>query len=100
MTCEPVVFELLRAASKTSRNKVEMQLMLLPIVPTPTRLWADAANIGQKCLGRGLTPPAMDLLIAQVCIANDVELLTFDQHFAGIARVTPLRTTLLDRMLK
>ena len=100
MICEPVQFELLRAAPAAARKKIEAHLELLPLAPTPHGLWRDAARLGQKCIGRGLLPPAMDLLIAQVCLDHDLELVTFDQHFADIARVSPLRARILDRALK
>ena len=100
MICEPVLFELLRAAPAAARKKVEAHLELLPIASTPHGLWRDAAQLGQKCIGRGLLPPAMDLLIAQVCLHHDLELVTFDQHFVDIARLTPLRARILNRALK
>ena len=59
-----------------------------------------AAQLGQKCLGRGFVPPAMDLLIAQICLDHNVELVTLDQHFAEIARVSPLRVRIPDSALK
>jgi hypothetical protein len=31
---------------------------------------------------------------------HDLELVTFDQHFADIARLTPLRARILNRALK
>jgi predicted nucleic acid-binding protein len=100
MICEPVLFELLGAASAAPRKKIEAHLGLLPLAPTPHELWSDAARLGQKCIGRGLLPPAMDLLIAQVCLDHDLELVTSDQHFADITRVSPLRARILDRALK
>lgn len=100
MLCEPVIFELLRATPAAARKKVQTQLDLLPVARTPHRLWRDAAELGQKCLRRGFLPPAMDLLIAQVCLDHNLELITFDQHFAEIARVSPLRVRTLDRTLK
>jgi predicted nucleic acid-binding protein len=100
MLCEPVLFELLRATPAAARKKVQAQLELLPLVRTPHRLWRDAAQLGQKCLGRGFMPPAMDLLIAQVCLDHNLELITFDQHFADISRVSVLRVRILDRDLK
>lgn len=98
--CEPVLFELLRATPAVSRKNVQTQLELLPLVRTPDGLWRSAAQLGQKCVGRGFVPPAMDLLIAQVCLDHSLELITFDQHFADIARVSPLRIRILDRALK
>jgi predicted nucleic acid-binding protein len=100
MLCEPVLFELLRATPAAARKNVQAQLELLPFVRTPHRLWRDAAQLGQKCLRRGFVPPAMDLLIAQVCLDHNLELVTFDQDFAEIARVSPLRLRILDRALK
>jgi predicted nucleic acid-binding protein len=100
MLCEPVLFELLRATPAAARKNVQSQLELLPLVRTPHRLWRDAARLGQKCLGRGFVPPAMDLLIAQVCLDHDLELVTFDQHFTDIARVSALRIRILNRALK
>lgn len=100
MVCEPVLFELLRATPAAARKNVQAQLELLPLVPSPRRLWLDAAQLGQKCVGRGLVPPAMDLLIAQLCLDQSLELITFDQHFADIARVSPLRVRILDRASK
>jgi predicted nucleic acid-binding protein len=100
MVCEPVLFELLRAAPANARAKVQAQLQLLPLAPTSHRLWRDAARLGQNCLGRGFIPPAMDLLIAQVCLDHNLELVTFDQHFSDIARVSSLRAKILDRVLK
>jgi predicted nucleic acid-binding protein len=100
MLCEPVLFELLRAAPAAARKNVQAQLQLLPLVRTPHHLWRSAAQLGQKCLGRGIVPPAMDLLIAQICLDHNLELVTFDQHFADIARVSTLRVKILDRTLK
>ena len=100
MICEPVLFELLRAAPAAARKKVAVHLELLPIASTPHGLWRDAAQLGQKCIGRGLLPPTMDLLIAQVCLHHDLELVTFDQYFVDIGRLTPLRARILNRPLK
>jgi predicted nucleic acid-binding protein len=100
MLCEQVLFELLCATPAAARKNVQAQLELLPLAPTARRLWRDAAKLGQKCLGRGFVPPAMDLLIAQVCLDHNLELITFDQHFGEIARISPLRVRILDRTSK
>jgi predicted nucleic acid-binding protein len=100
MICEPVLFELLRATPAAARKNVQAQLDLLPLVRTPHGLWRSAAQLGQQCLLRGVVPPAMDLLIAQVCLDHNLELVTFDEHFADIARVSALRVRISDRALK
>ena len=95
-----VLFELLRATPAAARRNIQAQLDLLPVVRTPHRLWGDAAQLGQQCLRHGAVPPAMDLLIAQVCLDHNLELVTFDQHFADIARVSSLRVRILERALR
>jgi predicted nucleic acid-binding protein len=39
----------------------------------------------------GITAGTVDLLIAQISIANDLPLFTLDTHFTAIARHSPLR---------
>jgi predicted nucleic acid-binding protein len=53
--------------------------------------------LGQKCVDNGFLPPAIDLLIAQVCLHHDVPLITFDAHFQQIAEVSPLKVDLVRR---
>ena len=96
MLCEPVLFELRRATPAAARRNVQSQLDLFPLAPTSRGLWHDAAQLGQKCLGRGFVPAAMDLLIAQVCLDQNLELITFDRDFAEIARVSSLRVRVVD----
>jgi predicted nucleic acid-binding protein len=70
--CEPVAFELLRAVPKRYRARTETFIATVPILPTPGELWSAARVLGQKCLDRGFLPPAIDLLIAQVCLHRSV----------------------------
>lgn len=97
--CEPIVFELLRAIPKRDRIRTEALLATAPVLPTPSELWSAARVLGQKCLDRGLLPPAIDLLIAQVCIHHDVALITFDAQFQQIAEVSSLKVDLLRRSM-
>jgi predicted nucleic acid-binding protein len=53
--------------------------------------------LGQKCVDKGFLPPAIDLLIVQVCLHHDVELITFDAHFQRIAKVSLLKVDLVRR---
>jgi predicted nucleic acid-binding protein len=95
--CEPVAFELLRAVPKRDRARTETLIATVPVLPTPSELWSAARVLGQKCLDRGFLPPAIDLLIAQVCLHHSVPLITFDAHFRQIAEVSSLKTDLLSR---
>jgi predicted nucleic acid-binding protein len=96
-TCEPVTFEILRAVPKRDRTRTEALIATLPVLSTPGSLWSAARVLGQKCLDKGFFPPAMDLLIAQVCLHHDVSIVTFDAHFRQIAEVSPLSVEVLRR---
>ena len=49
-----------------------------------------AAGIGMALRHRGVTAPAIDLLIAAAAISGDREVWHQDRHFEAIARVVPL----------
>ena len=95
--CEPVRLEILRAALRTDRRRVEETFATLPMMSTPPHIWQQAMSLGQSCLDEGLQPPSMDLLIASVCLHHGIEIVTFDTHFADIAKVSPLKVRLLKR---
>jgi predicted nucleic acid-binding protein len=94
---EPVAFEVLRYASDEEASQLHEQFRLLPVLPTPANLWRLAAELGQTCRKRGLSPGAMDLLISSVTIHHVAELVTFDDDFQKIASVSNLRVKLLVR---
>ena len=95
--CEPVVFELLRAVPKRDRPRTEALMTTVPVLPTPGELWSTARVLGQKCADKGFLAPAIDLLIAQVCLYHDAALITFDAQFQQIAEVSPLKVELVRR---
>ena len=95
--CEPVSFELLRAVPKHDRARTEALMATVPLLSTPSELWSAARVLGQKCVDKGFLPPAIDLLIAQICLHHDVPLITFDAHFQQIAEVSPLKLDLVRR---
>ena len=95
--CEPVVFEILRAAPAAQRAPIEHLFSLLPVLETPGRLWPDACRLGQKCAKAGFAVGSMDLLIAQVCIHHAARLVTLDRQFKQIAEVSTLSLLLLQR---
>ena len=69
------------------------------MLSTPASVWVDAAALGQTCRREGLTPGALDLIIATVAVHHDAELMTFDGDFERIAGVSELRVTRLQRPL-
>src|SRR5687767_824570 len=95
--CEPVRFEILSAALRRERRQIEETFQTLPLLASPANLWLAATSLGQQCLDRGLQPRSLDLLIAAICLHHAAELVTFDAHFAQIARICPLRVNLLPR---
>jgi predicted nucleic acid-binding protein len=95
--CEPVIFELLRAVPRRDRTRTEALIGTVPLLPTPNDLWNTARVLGQKCTDNGFLPPAIDLLIAQICIHHNAPILTFDAHFQQIGKVSSLKVDLLER---
>jgi predicted nucleic acid-binding protein len=53
--------------------------------------------LGQKCREKGISAGSLDLLIASVAIHHQAELITFDEDFSAIARISTLNVTLLTR---
>ena len=95
--CEPVIFELLRAVPKRDRARTEALLATVPVLPTPVDVWLSARILGQKCIDAGFLPPAIDLLIGQVCLHHKVSITSFDTHFQQIAKISSLQANLLVR---
>jgi predicted nucleic acid-binding protein len=95
--CEPVRFEILRAALPSERRQIEETFATLPLASTPPDLWRQSELLGQQCLAAGTQPLAMDLLIAQICLAHEFEIVTFDKDFGNIAKVCRLKVRLLNR---
>jgi predicted nucleic acid-binding protein len=75
----------------------EEQLRTIPLLPSPTTLWTDAAALGRRCREHGLTPGSLDLLIAAAAMHHGAHLLTFDTDFEQIARVSNLQVNRLRR---
>lgn len=95
--CEPILCELLRAASSSQRALMRQHLNTIPVLPTPATLWTDAIQLGQVCEDSGTRTGALDLLIATVCIHHDAELITFDKQFGAMAKASKLRAQILTR---
>ena len=95
--CEPVRFEILSAALRGERKQIEETFSTMPILSAPANLWRAATVLGQRCIDEGVQPRSMDLLIAIICLHHEAELVTFDNHFAQIAKACPLKILLLIR---
>ena len=62
----------------------------LPLI-TPTRAnHVEAATLRNNCRRRGVHVGTIDALLASLCIAHDLVMLSTDRDFAGITESTPL----------
>jgi len=61
-------------------------------IPITKEVWLGAASLDIPCGANGITVPLPDLLIAQVAIAEKLELWHADEHFEEIKRVVPFET--------
>ncbi len=95
--CEPVLCELLRSAARDERSLIERHFATMPLLTTQPTLWREATQLGQQCSDSGLLVGALDLLIATVCLHHRATLVTFDEHFAAIAKLCGLPTAVLTR---
>ena len=74
-----------------SRSAILEGFRALPWL-TPRRTdYIAAADLRNACRRRGVQIETVDALIAQLCIANDLTLLTTDQDFTHLARHAPLK---------
>lgn len=55
--------------------------------PTPLTRFEEAAQIYLRCRDAGVTPSAVDCLVAACAIAHDIQLVHNDSDFNHIARV-------------
>jgi predicted nucleic acid-binding protein len=94
---EPVVFELLRHATRAESSALRQQCQTLPLLPTPPDLWEQATDLGQACRKKGIAVLSIDLLIAAIAIHHDAEVITLDSDFERIASAISLRVKLLVR---
>jgi tRNA(fMet)-specific endonuclease VapC len=53
--------------------------------------YKEAGLIGFELAKKGITIGTVDLLIAQLCLENDLTLFTLDQHFKTIGNHYPLK---------
>lgn len=95
--CEPIICEILRSGPATERAIIERYFSTVLVLPTPATLWREATRLGQACHDAGVHVGALDLLIATVCLHHAAVLVTFDQAFNGIAKVSRMRVNVLQR---
>ena len=93
-TCPAIAHEFLRGTQSAKKYQLARDTMMATEMldsPTPFKRFEEAAILYSQCRGEGITPSAMDCLIAACAIANRVPLLHQDADFDDIARVTKLQ---------
>ena len=91
MTTGMIYLELLRGFTRpASRTTIEQSFAALPFIEPARADYAAAADLCVTCRRAGVPFESVDALIAQVCIANDLTLLTVDADFTLAARHVPV----------
>ena len=88
--CGPVVFEIRRGLRPKEQKTVLPLFEALHFLPFAEEDWAAAGSLDVTLRQKGLTLPAMDLLIATLCQRHQVTLLTLDQHFSMVPKLKAL----------
>ncbi|MDX2178082.1 MAG: PIN domain-containing protein [Bryobacteraceae bacterium] len=76
----PVVAELV--SDPNFPPEAEIELLDVGTLAVDETTWYRAGKLRAKLISRGYKPKLIDTLIAQVCIDNDVSLLTRDRDFS------------------
>lgn len=82
--CGPVEFEIRQGLRDRERERVLPLLEAVPRLEFLESDWAEAGDLGANLRRRGVTVPALDLLIAAVCRRTATSLLTLDKHFRSV----------------
>lgn len=84
---------LLGFGSESDANRVSELLEAFEYVSEPTRAdYIEASRIYRVCRSRGYTlRSTIDCVIAQLCLRDELDLLTKDRDFTAIAKFFPLR---------
>jgi predicted nucleic acid-binding protein len=87
-----VLLELLRGfVPERVQAQILAEVGALPLVEPTRDDYVNAARWGNVCRQAGVQLPSIDALIAQLCIREDLTLLTTDQDFRHAAHHIPLR---------
>ncbi len=89
--CEPVLFELYRAAHLQELKILQDYFSTFSVLETPKDLWEKATQLGQICFSKGFKPSSLDLLIAQIALHYKIPILTFDKHLFAITKISHLK---------
>ena len=93
VTCGMVVLEVLRGFRNESDCQYYREAFgVMSCVPTTDRIWDSATDLLRALSRKGFTLPPQDALIAVSALSIDAPLLTFDQHFSLVPKLTVLNS--------
>lgn len=91
VTTGVVYLELLRGfTTAQGRVTIDRDFATTPFIEPDRADYAAAADLSVTCRRNGVQLETIDALIAQICITNDLTLLTADTDFTHAARHIPL----------
>lgn len=77
--------------SERTAGRLSSRLEPFGLLPLERPDYVAAARLRRRCLSHGVTPSTIDSLIASAAIGHRCRLLTVDEDFEHIARVTRLK---------
>ena len=87
-----VLQELLQGFTRpSSARRIREAFDAIPFIEPARSDYVDAAALRNRCRERGVQVSTIDALLAQLCIANALTMLSTDIDFDHIARVTSLQ---------
>jgi len=90
--CDVVRLELWNGAGGSAEVRMLRELEReLECVPTTDEVWRRAIELARACRSRGLSVPAVDLLVAACADGHGLDLLHHDAHFDSIAQAKAAR---------
>lgn len=91
VTTGVVYLELLRGFTRPStREQIHREFEAVSFLEPTRSDYADAADLCTSCRRAGVQLGSIDALLAQLCIGNDLQLLTADRDFLHAAECIPL----------
>jgi len=92
LTTGLVLQELLQGFSvPKDRDAILDRFAALPLLMPDRQDHVDAAELRNDCRRRGLQIGTIDALLARLCIRHDLAMLTADQDFQRVARLSTLK---------
>ena len=86
-----VLQELLQGFTKSnSAEKIISRFSAIPFLAPERKDYIEAAGLRNLCRRRGVQIATIDALLAQLCIENELTMLSLDQDFTLLAELTPL----------